>query len=208
MVECRDDVTGGHIDRTQQYLRILTDTLIERDLYPEYRDLLKDKFFLQSAQLHDVGKIAIQDSILKKPAKLTIDEYEKMKTHTSFGVKIIEKIGENTSEKTFLEHAKIFAGTHHEKWDGSGYPAGIKGRDIPLHGRLMAIADVYDALISERPYKKPFSHQEAVDIIVSGRGTHFDPEITDIFLSVAHLFNDAATCINEVNNEEKQVAGI
>jgi putative two-component system response regulator len=206
MVECRDDVTGGHIDRTQQYLQILTNALIKKNLYPEYESILKDKFFVQSAQLHDVGKIAIQDKILKKPAKLTLDEYEEMKTHTIFGVKVIEKIGENTSEKTFLEHAKIFAGTHHEKWDGTGYPEGLKGRDIPLHGRLMAIADVYDALISERPYKKAFSHEEAVDIIVSGRGTHFDPDLTDLFLSVADLFNGAATYSRDT--EEKQVVGM
>ncbi|MDR1950474.1 MAG: response regulator [Spirochaetaceae bacterium] len=207
MVECRDDVTGGHIDRTQQYLQILTDALIEKNLYPEYEAILKDKFFVQSAQLHDVGKIAIQDSILKKPAKLTLEEYEEMKTHTTFGVKVIEKIGENTSEKTFLDHAKIFAGTHHEKWDGSGYPQGLKGHEIPLHGRLMAIADVYDALISERPYKKAFSHKEAVDIIAAGRGSHFDPELTDLFLSVADLFNDAATYTKNTE-EEKQAVGM
>ncbi|MDR2404186.1 MAG: response regulator [Spirochaetaceae bacterium] len=206
MVECRDDVTGGHIDRTQQYLQILTDALLKKDLYPEYAEILRDKFFVQSAQLHDVGKIAIQDNILKKPARLTLEEYEEMKTHTTFGVKIIEKIGENTSEKTFLEHAKIFAGTHHEKWDGTGYPEGLKGQEIPLHGRLMAIADVYDALISERPYKRAFSHKEAVEIIVSGRGSHFDPELTDLFLSVANLFNNAATCTKDM--EEKQVVGI
>jgi putative two-component system response regulator len=192
MVECRDDVTGGHIDRTQKYLKILTDAILEKNLYPQYEDILRDKYFVQSAQLHDVGKIAIQDSILKKPAKLTNIEFEEMKTHTTFGVTVIDKIGQNTSEKTFLEYAKIFAGTHHEKWDGSGYPKGLKGEGIPIHGRLMAIADVYDALISERPYKKPFTHEEAVDIIRVGRSTHFDPELTDVFISVADRFQEAA----------------
>jgi putative two-component system response regulator len=193
MVECRDDVTGGHIDRTQQYLRILTDAILEKNLYPEHQNILRDKFFVPSAQLHDVGKIAIQDSILKKPAKLTNNEFEEMKTHTTFGVMVIDKIGKNTSEKTFLDHAKLFAGTHHEKWDGTGYPNKLKGTDIPIHGRIMAIADVYDALISSRPYKKAFSHKEAVDIILIGRGTHFDPELTDIFMSVSDRFNEAAT---------------
>jgi putative two-component system response regulator len=193
MVECRDDVTGGHIDRTQQYLQILTDALLERNLYPEQEHILRDKFFVQSAQLHDVGKIAIQDSVLKKPAKLTDAEYEDMKTHTTFGVSVIEKIGRSTSEKTFLEHAKLFAGTHHEKWDGSGYPMGLKGKEIPLHGRLMAVADVYDALISVRPYKKAFTHMEAVDILAGGKGTHFDPDLIEVFMSVADRFNETAT---------------
>jgi putative two-component system response regulator len=164
---------------------------LERRLYPEKEDILRDKFFVPSAQLHDVGKIAINDQILKKPSRLTNDEFEIMKAHTSYGVLVIEKIAQGASEQSFLDHAKIFAKTHHEKWDGSGYPQGLRGMGIPLHGRLMAIADVYDALISPRPYKRAFSHQEAVDIIASGRGSHFDPELTDLFLSVADKFERA-----------------
>jgi putative two-component system response regulator len=197
MVECRDDVTGGHIDRTQQYLQILTDGLLEKGFYPNLEPVLRDKFFVQSAQLHDVGKIAIADSILKKPARLTEEEYTNMKTHTSFGVSVIEKIGRSTSEKTFLEHAKLFAGTHHEKWDGTGYPKGLKGEEIPIHGRLMAIADVYDALISVRPYKKPFAHSDAVDILVGGKGTHFDPTLIDVFISVADSFRETAARVHQ-----------
>ena len=197
MVEYRDDVTGSHVDRTQQYLRILTGAVLARGLYPGEEKTLRDKFFVQSAQLHDVGKIAIQDHILKKPAPLTNEEFEAMKAHTSFGVLVIDKIGRGTSERSFLGHAKLFAKTHHEKWDGSGYPDGLRGMNIPLHGRLMAIADVYDALISPRPYKRAFSHREAVDIITSGRGTHFDPELTDLFLLVADQFEEAAQAAGE-----------
>ena len=192
LVECRDDTTGGHIERTQNYLRILVDALQNDDLYKEEVSSWNIEFLLQSSQLHDVGKIAIKDSILQKPAKLTPEEFDEMKTHTSFGIKVIEKIQENTSEATFLEYAKIFASTHHEKWDGTGYPNGLSGNNIPLQGRLMAIADVYDALISERPYKKPFSHEEAVDIITKGSGSHFDPNLVKIFLEHEGQFREVA----------------
>jgi putative two-component system response regulator len=192
LVECRDDTTGGHIERTQNYLRILVDALAQDEMYKEEVSTWNIDFLLQSSQLHDVGKIAIKDSILQKPAKLTPEEFDEMKTHTSFGITVIEKIQENTSEATFLEYAKIFAGTHHEKWDGSGYPAGLKGNEIPLQGRIMAIADVYDALISERPYKKPFSHEEAVKIITNGSGSHFDPSLVKIFLAHEQDFKNIA----------------
>jgi putative two-component system response regulator len=211
MVECRDDVTGGHIDRTQKYLQVLTGALLKHNLYPDFEHILQDKFFVQSAQLHDVGKIAIADSILKKAGKLTDDEYAKMKTHTTFGVSIIEKIGKSTSEKTFLEHAKLFAGAHHEKWDGTGYPTGLKGKEISIHGRLMAIADVYDALISVRPYKKAFSHDDAVSILVEGRGTHFDPELIDVFLSVSDSFQETAALVQrdaKQNTDERQASWV
>jgi len=193
LVECRDDTTGGHIERTQNYLRILVDALLTDDLYKGEVSTWNIDFLLQSSQLHDVGKIAIKDSILQKPAKLTPEEFDEMKTHTSFGIKVIEKIQENTSEATFLEYAKIFASTHHEKWDGSGYPSGLRGDEIPLQGRLMAIADVYDALISERPYKKPFSHEEAVNIIKNGSGSHFDPNLVKVFLEHETDFREVSS---------------
>ncbi len=123
-----------------------------------------------------------------KPGKLTDDEFENMKTHTTFGGMVIDKISQNTVEKAFLTHAKIFAESHHEKWDGSGYPYGLKGEKIPLQGRLMAIADVYDELISERPYKKAMEHAKAVDVIKEGRATHFDPTLVDLFDSVSDSF--------------------
>ncbi len=140
---------------------------------------------IMSAQLHDVGKIAIDDSILRKPGKLDKDEFEAMKKHTVIGGEIIKEIQNKTEESEYLEYAYTFAVYHHEKWDGSGYPFGIAGEKIPLPARLMALIDVYDALISERPYKKAFTHEEAIKIIADGKGTHFDPVLTDLFLSVA-----------------------
>jgi putative two-component system response regulator len=139
---------------------------------------------LQSSQLHDVGKIAISDRILQKPGRLDPEEFDEMKKHAAFGAQIIERIEASTSASDFLKYAKIFAGTHHEKWDGSGYPNGLAGEDIPLQGRIMALADVYDALVSERPYKKAFSHTTAVKIIQDGQGSQFDPALTDIFIRV------------------------
>jgi putative two-component system response regulator len=188
LVEYRDEITGGHVERTRQYLEFLLDAMIEQKMFlSEIKDWDRE-FVLQSSQLHDLGKISIRDSILLKPGKLTNEEFEEMKNHAAFGVKIIEEIEKHTPENSFLKHAKIFAGTHHEKWNGSGYPYGLAGTEIPLQGRLMAIADVYDALISIRPYKQPLSHEEASKIIIEGRGVHFDPVLTDLFVSVADKF--------------------
>ncbi|MDR0453772.1 MAG: response regulator [Deferribacteraceae bacterium] len=188
LVECRDDVTGKHIERTQSYLGVLIKALQKYDVYEKEISSWDIKLVLQSAQLHDLGKINIKDSILQKPDRLTSDEFEQIKTHTTFGEEVIEKIKKNTKEQAFLEHAKIFAATHHEKWDGTGYPRGLKGNEIPLQGRLMAIADVYDALVSDRPYKKALTHEEAVSIINDGMGTHFDPAMKDLFLKVSEEF--------------------
>jgi putative two-component system response regulator len=188
LVESRDDVTGGHIERTQHGLELLLNTMIEMGYYKDATIEWDAKLLLQSSQLHDVGKISISDTILNKPGKLTDEEFELMKKHTDYGVKIIENIEASASKSYFLSHAKVLAGTHHEKWDGSGYPKGLKGYEIPLQGRLMAIADVYDALISERPYKKAFPKDEAVRIIIEGGGTHFDPKLIDVFERVAPQF--------------------
>ncbi|MCL1812436.1 MAG: HD domain-containing protein, partial [Treponema sp.] len=149
-------------------------------------------FVLPSTQLHDVGKIAISDLILNKPGKLTGDEFEIMKTHVIAGVDAIEKIISVTQEHAFLKHALYIAGTHHEKWDGTGYPMKLKGKSIPLEGRLMAITDVYDALTSERPYKKPFNHEDACKIIIENAGTHFDPVLVEIFRGVSDQFDRIA----------------
>jgi putative two-component system response regulator len=188
LVESRDDITGGHVERTQRGLRVLIEGLEDLGLYREQIQGWDKDLMLQSSQLHDVGKIAIMDNILNKPGRLTPDEFEEIKKHTTLGVRIIEKIESNTSESEFLKYAKVFAGTHQEKWDGTGYPMGLAGEDIPLQGRLMAIADVYDALVSDRPYKKAFSHEEAVRIILDGKGTHFDPVLVDVFEQVADQF--------------------
>ncbi|MCL2182616.1 MAG: response regulator [Chitinispirillia bacterium] len=188
LVECRDDLTGKHIERTRRYLGVLLDGMQKQGVYAEEVSKWDINLVLQSAQLHDVGKIAVKDGILNKPGTLTDEEYEEIKRHTAFGLTVIEKIKESTSEQAFLEYAKVFAVSHHEKWDGSGYPGGLKGQNIPLLGRLMAIADVYDALRSERPYKNAYPHDESVSIIQAGSGTHFDPVLVGLFLSVAGEF--------------------
>ena len=180
-MEFRDKFTGGHITRTQFYLKALSDEMIREDAYKEEMSEWDMDFFLPSSQLHDVGKIAIPDHVLNKPGKLTDEEFEIMKTHVTVGVEAIERIIKNTKEHEFLRHTLGIAGAHHEKWDGNGYPMGLKGRNIPLEGRLMAIVDVYDALISERPYKKAFTHEEASKIIEDGSGTHFDPALVEVF---------------------------
>ncbi|GHU30353.1 two-component system response regulator [Betaproteobacteria bacterium] len=188
LVEFRDDATGGHVYRTQKYLKLLLDKLIEENIYIDEISKWDMDYLLPSAQLHDVGKIAISDLILNKPGKLTDEEFNIMKNHVTIGVAAIKRIEKNTEEHAFLRHARLIAGTHHEKWDGTGYASGLIGQDIPLEGRLMAIADVYDALISVRPYKKVFSTQEAMQIIEDGRGTHFDPVLVDVFSKVADRF--------------------
>jgi HD-GYP domain-containing protein (c-di-GMP phosphodiesterase class II) len=188
LVECRDDITGGHIERTQRGIKILLDEIERSGVYREETNGWNINLILQSCQLHDVGKISISDNILKKPAKLNKEEFEEMKKHASFGEQIIGKIETLAKESDFLKYAKIFACCHHEKWDGSGYPRGLKKNEIPLLGRVMAIADVYDALISVRPYKNAFTHEEAVQIIKEQSGTQFDPVLVDIFDRTAEQF--------------------
>jgi putative two-component system response regulator len=192
LVEFRDDVTGGHVVRTQKYLEILLDKLIEDNIYTKEVSAWDLQYLLPSAQLHDVGKIAISDLILNKPGKLTPDEFDVMKTHASIGADVIKKIEKNSEEYVFLRYARRIAGSHHEKWDGSGYPSGLSQEDIPLEGRLMAIADVYDALISARPYKKPITTDMAKQVIEGGSGTHFDPVLVAVFSSVSDKFAEVA----------------
>jgi len=189
MVENRDKVTGGHIERTQIYLEILVNKLLSAGVYASEMASWDLSLLLPSAQLHDVGKIAISDIILNKPGKLTDEEFKEIQMHCSYGESIIEQIIVKTRDDVFLHHAKMFAAYHHEKWNGRGYPRGLAGEDIPLQGRIMAIADVYDALVCERPYKKPFPHEKAVEIIKNDSGTHFDPKIVDAFLEIADEFN-------------------
>jgi len=190
LVEYRDDITGRHIERTQKGLRILLNEIIACGVYQDETKDWDVELLIQSCQLHDVGKIYISDSILRKPGKLDYDEYEDMKIHTHVGKQIMEKVEVLAQESEFLKYAKIFATSHHEWWDGTGYPNKLKGLDIPLLGRIMAIADVYDALVSARPYKSAYSHEDAVKIITEGSGTHFDPTLVDIFLRVSDSFKD------------------
>ena len=185
LVEFRDDATGGHIGRTSEFLRALLAEMTARGLFKDQTASWNIEQMVLSAQLHDVGKIAIADSILRKPGKLTREEFREMEKHTLIGGEIIERIQRKTNERGFLDSARVFALYHHERWDGTGYPQGLKGGEIPLPARLMALIDVYDALISKRPYKEPMTHEEALKIIAEGRGTQFDPVLTDLFLKVA-----------------------
>jgi len=189
LVECRDDITGGHIERTQRGIKILLEEIKKISAYSEETKGWDINLLLQSCQLHDIGKISIDDRILKKPGKLTEEEFNDMKKHASFGEKIIEKIETLAKKSDFLKYAKIFAASHHENWDGTGYPRGLKENEIPLLGRIMAIADVYDALTSVRPYKQAFSHEEAVRIINEGSGTQFDPVLVELFVQSSSRFN-------------------
>ena len=199
LVEFRDDITGGHVNRTQKYVEMLFNQLVEDNIYPdEILSLENMDALLISSQLHDLGKLSISDDILKKPGKLSPEEFEIMKTHVTKGVEAIERMERKDGENAnFLRYAKTFAGTHHEKWDGSGYPNGLKGRAIPLEGRVMAIADVYDALISLRPYKKPLPPKESARIIIEGSGIHFDPTLIDTFKKVEREFANIAEDYND-----------
>ncbi|MDR0565397.1 MAG: response regulator [Azoarcus sp.] len=188
LVEFRDTITGGHSNRTREYLRLLIDGLTRERLYQKEVSAWNQELLLSSSLLHDVGKIAINDAILKKPGKLTPEEFEIMKTHVKTGIRIIERIEQSVTQYDFLNYAKVFIATHHEKWDGTGYPLGLQGKNIPLEGRLMSIVDVYDALVSRRTYKPPFNIAEASRTIIEGSGTHFDPLLVDIFQKEADGF--------------------
>jgi len=196
LTETRDSETGSHILRCQRYVQALSKQLaasskFSRMLNDETIDLL-----CKSAPLHDIGKVGIPDRILHKPDKLTDMEFEEMKKHTTYGRNAIQtaerKFGEGVNNR-FLQFGKEIAYTHHEKWDGSGYPEGLQGENISFLGRIMAIADVYDALISRRPYKPPFTHEEGVSFIAGNKGTHFDPDVVEAFLKVHEEFRRIAS---------------
>ncbi len=193
LAETRDAETGNHIRRTQKYVHALAEALRG---HPRFGPLLSDEnihLIYKSAPLHDIGKVGIPDRVLLKPGRLTEDEFEIIKRHPQLGHDAIVAAERMLGlSVTFLRFAKEIAGCHHEKWDGTGYPKGLRGNEIPVAARLMAIADVYDALISERVYKKAFSHESAVELIRSGRGTQFDPDVTDAFLALSDTFREIA----------------
>ena len=191
MINARDKTTGGHIYRTTLYVKILMDSMLINDIYTDEMRGWDMEVTVASAALHDIGKVTISDLILNKPGKFTLEEREIMTTHVMEGVKIIDQIISKTGEDAFLYNAKQFASYHHERWDGNGYPYGLSEIGIPLHGRIMAIADVYDSLVSMRPYKTPLLDEEAVDIIMNDSGKHFDPKITQAFFAVKNRFKNA-----------------
>lgn len=182
LAETRDNETGNHIFRTQHYVRILAEQLSKS---PDYKDLLSSELveiLYKSSPLHDIGKVGVPDSILLKPGSLTEEEWVIMKKHTLHGRNALHVAAERLGTSSFLSIAQEITYSHHEKWDGTGYPDRLAGTKIPLSGRLMAVADVYDALRSERPYKKPFSHERTKMILLEGKNNHFDPQIIDAFL--------------------------
>jgi len=206
LAETRDNETGGHILRTQRYVQVLARQLAFR---PGYADALDEKtidLLFKSAPLHDIGKVGVPDAILLKPGKLTDEEFATMKTHCDLGFQALlraEKLFELESKPSFLSHARDIAHTHQEKWDGSGYPQGLKKEEIPLSGRIMAVADVYDALICKRVYKPAFPHEKAVTIINEGRGSHFDPDMVDAFLEIEEEFRQIALEFADFDEERE-----
>ena len=202
LAETRDNETGNHIRRTQHYVKALAGKLSEhgsiaKTLTPDVIGLL-----YKSAPLHDIGKVGIPDRILLKPAKLTAEEFEVMKTHTTLGRNSIlaaERLLD--SPTTFLHAAREIAWTHHERWDGTGYPQGLTGNNIPLAGRIMAVVDVYDALLSKRIYKPAVPHETALAIINEGAGTHFDPLIVEVFREIADQLPEVSRRFAEERGE-------
>ncbi|MBK1720857.1 response regulator [Thiocystis violacea] len=189
LAEFRDEDTGNHIHRTQEYVRLLGDWLLQRGLHqPELTATTLDQI-AQAAPLHDIGKVAIPDQVLLKPGRLDPDEFAIMKTHAIRGFEILEQARKSMGEDNpLLRFASQITRHHHERWDGSGYPDGLSGNAIPLSARLMAVADVYDAVRSPRPYKPPFSHAETLALVAKGRGSHFDPDIVDAFMALEGEF--------------------
>jgi putative two-component system response regulator len=185
LVESRDGVTGGHVKNTSIYFEAFVRALKE---VPKYRDDVTDEFIklsIRSAPLHDIGKIGIDDNVLRKQTSLERREMEYMKSHAELGGATFHKIRKTFQDNEFLKIAEHMALYHHERWDGKGYPMGLKEEEIPLESRIMSIVDVYDALTSKRPYKEPFSHEKAYEIIVRGKGTQFDPDLIDEFVKIS-----------------------
>ncbi|MBF0614612.1 MAG: two-component system response regulator [Magnetococcales bacterium] len=192
LAEARDPETGAHIVRTKHYVRLLAEQMQTQPRFAELRMPGMIDLLFKSAPLHDVGKVGVPDGILLKPGRLTVEEFTQMKLHTTLGANALKVALRTLGADAYLHVAAEIALSHHEKWDGSGYPHGLVGEAIPLSGRLMAIADVYDALISHRVYKPAMSHAQGVEIIVAGKGGHFDPDLVDGFMQVQEGFREIA----------------
>jgi putative two-component system response regulator len=201
LAEFRDPDTGGHIKRTKNYVKRLAEELKN---YPEYHDQVTDTWIDQlyrSAPLHDIGKVGVPDDVLFKPGKLSNEEYAVMKKHTVKGYESLHIASHRLGQSSFLKTALELTRSHQERWDGSGYPDGLAGEQIPLSARIMAIADVYDALISKRVYKPSYTHEQAVSIIGESGGSHFDPRLVEIFLAIHEDFRDIAIRYSDLAND-------
>ena len=202
LAETRDTETGYHVRRTQEYVKILAEKLQEHADFSEYLTARRIELIYKAAPLHDIGKVAIPDRILLKQGPLNRTEWEEMKRHTIYGRDALDHAEREFGPSEFLQLARTIAYSHHERWDGKGYPEAQLSKEIPIPGRIMALADVYDALISKKVYKSACSHQDAVEKIRAERGTHFDPRIVDaflacegMFLEVAHRYGDEYTSV-------------
>lgn len=188
LAESRDPETGAHLERIREYCRIVAEYLLDHGPYRDQIDGDYVQLVYLTSPLHDIGKVGIPDNVLLKPGPLTPEEFEVMKKHAEIGFDTLDSVVRARPDAEFLRMARDIAGSHHEKFDGSGYPQGKSGLDIPLCGRIVALADVYDALTTKRVYKPAFSHEKARSIIVEGRGKHFDPVIVDAFLANEERF--------------------
>ena len=188
LAESRDSETGEHLERVQNYSRLLADHLLRTGQYPEEINPSFVKLIYETSPLHDIGKVAIPDCVLLKPGRLSDEEFDIMKTHTTMGAQTLEAAARRYPRAAYLRMAREIAESHHEKWNGTGYPKGLAGDQIPLSGRIVAVADVYDALVSKRVYKGAFTHLTARSIILEGKGNHFDPVLVEAFLAVEKQF--------------------
>jgi putative two-component system response regulator len=206
MVESRDNSTGGHIVRTSDCVRILLDTCDEMETMPEGYELTGEfrGRLIKAAPMHDLGKIAVDDAVLRKPGRFTPEEYEKMKAHAPEGARIVRKILQGTDDIDFRILAENVAHYHHERWDGTGYPDGLKGKEIPPEARIMAIADVYDALVSKRVYKEKMSFEKADSIMMEGMGSQFDPALEPVYVAARPMLEEYY-CIMEEREEQEAV---
>src|SRR5574343_2049935 len=215
LAETRDNETGNHIRRTQLYVRTLAEKLRNHPRFAAFLNEHTINLLFKSAPLHDIGKVGIPDHILLKPGRFTPEEFEAMKAHTTLGRDAIATAERRLGlDVEFLAYAKEIAYSHQEKWDGSGYPEGLAGDAIPISARIMAVADVYDALISRRPYKEPMPHDKAVQLIIDGRGAHFDPDIVDAFivlqdefLAISQRYADSVDDIAEKTAQIDRILG-
>ena len=200
LIENRDIDTGGHISRTSRYVKTLAEDARKDGVYA---DVIDDRFInlmYTLAPMHDIGKIIIPDRILKKPGRLTAEEFEQMKQHAAVGGSVVREVFSGITDEEYLSFASDIATYHHERWDGTGYPSGLKGEEIPLSARIMAIADVFDALVSERCYKTAMSAEEAYEIIREGAGTHFDPQLSAVFINHKTEFEAPDTKQKQISN--------
>jgi putative two-component system response regulator len=203
LAEYRDNETGAHIRRTQMFVRELAWALRRRGAYSEVlTDAYIDNLHM-AAPLHDIGKVGTPDRLLHKPGRLTQEEYGEMKRHAEYGYQVLERARKELGDAPLLSMASAIAYTHHERWDGTGYPRGLRGEEIPLSGRIMALADVYDAMTTRRVYKSAYAHDQVVAQIFAARGGHFDPDVVDAFLEVADRFHEIAEQFQDTDSRAR-----